>query len=93
MIADAHNDLLLELVLRRDEPNPFAAPGRSCAGGVTLAGHRMRRRDLTAAADELLVAFRRVFDGDRRRSGREDRSRRGRPDRAPPLDGRRGSAR
>lgn len=24
MIADAHNDLLLELVLRRDEPNPFA---------------------------------------------------------------------
>ncbi len=69
MIADAHNDLLLELVLRRDEPNPFASHWlpKLRAGGVTLqvcalytgGGPVEKTR---AAADELLVAFRRVFD-------------------------------
>ncbi len=38
LIADAHNDLLMELVLRRDEPNPFARHWlpKLRAGGVRL---------------------------------------------------------
>jgi hypothetical protein len=38
VIADAHNDLLLELVLRCGEPNPFAARWlpKLRAGGVHL---------------------------------------------------------
>ncbi len=69
MIADAHNDLLLELVLRRDEANPFATHWlpKLRAGGVTLqvcalytgGGPVEKTR---ATAEELLEAFRRVFD-------------------------------
>ena len=69
MIADAHNDLLLELVLRRDEPNPFATHWlpKLRAGGVALqvcalytgGGPVEKTR---AAAEEVLEAFRRVFD-------------------------------
>jgi membrane dipeptidase len=69
MIADAHNDLLLELVLRRDEPNPFATHWlpKLRAGEVNLqvcalytgGGPVEKTR---AAADELLEALRRVFD-------------------------------
>src|SRR5215218_5924777 len=38
MIVDAHNDLLLELVIRREEPNPFARwwLPKLRAGGVAL---------------------------------------------------------
>jgi membrane dipeptidase len=69
MIADAHNDLLLELVLRRDEPNPFATHWlpKLRAGGVTLqvcalytGGGPVAKTGATA--EELLDAFRRVFD-------------------------------
>lgn len=69
MIADAHNDLLLELVLRRDEPNPFATHWlpKLRAGRVTLqvcalytgGGPVEKTR---AAAEGILEAFRRVFD-------------------------------
>jgi membrane dipeptidase len=69
MIADAHNDLLLELVLRRDEASPFATHWlpKLRAGGVSLqvcalytgGGPVEKTR---ATADELLAAFRRVFD-------------------------------
>jgi membrane dipeptidase len=72
MIADAHNDLLLELVLRRREPNPFATHWlpKLRAGGVTLqvcalytgGGPAEKTR---AAADELLEAFRRLLDENR----------------------------
>lgn len=69
MIADAHNDLLLELVLRRDEPNPFAAHWlpKLRAGGVTLQVCALYTGggpvdNTRASADELLDAFRRVFD-------------------------------
>lgn len=69
MIADAHNDLLLELVLRREETNPFAAHWlpKLRAGRVTLqvcalytgGGPEEKTR---ATAEELLEAFRRALD-------------------------------
>jgi membrane dipeptidase len=69
MIADAHNDLLLELVLRRDEPNPFATHWlpKLRAGGVTLQVCALYTGggpvdETRATAEELLEAFGRVFD-------------------------------
>jgi membrane dipeptidase len=62
MIADAHNDLLLELVLRRDEQNPFGAHWlpKLRAGGVTLQVCALYTGG--GPAERLLEAFRRVFD-------------------------------
>jgi membrane dipeptidase len=72
MIADAHNDLLLELVLRRDEANPFATHWlpKLRAGGVTLQVCALYTGggpvdETRANADELLDAFRRLLDEDR----------------------------
>ena len=67
MIADAHNDLLLELVLRRDEPNPFATHWlpKLRAGGVSLqvcalfTGHEP---GAAQRADGVLDALRRLLD-------------------------------
>jgi membrane dipeptidase len=67
VIADAHNDLLLELVLRRDETNPFAAHWlpKLQAGGVHLqvcalfTGHEA---GAPQRADDVLAAFRRVLE-------------------------------
>jgi membrane dipeptidase len=72
MIADAHNDLLLELVLRRDEPNPFAAHWlpKLSAGGVTLQVCALYTGggpvdETRTTADALLEAFRRLLDENR----------------------------
>jgi membrane dipeptidase len=69
MIADAHNDLLLELVLRRDEPNPFAAHWlpKLRAGGVTLQVCALYTgggsvEATRVAAEELVDVFRRLLD-------------------------------
>jgi microsomal dipeptidase-like Zn-dependent dipeptidase len=67
VIADAHNDLLLELVLRRDEPNPFAARWlrKLRAGGVHLqvcalfTGHEPGAPE---RADGVLEAFERLLE-------------------------------
>ena len=67
MIADAHNDLLLELVLRREERNPFATHWlpKLRAGGVHLqvcalfTGHEP---GAPQRADDVLAAFRRLLD-------------------------------
>jgi membrane dipeptidase len=67
VIADAHNDLLLELVLRREEPNPFAGHWlpKLRAGGVHLqvcalfTGHEP---GAPQRADEVLAAFRRLLE-------------------------------
>jgi membrane dipeptidase len=67
VIADAHNDLLLELVLRRDEPNPFATHWlpKLRAGDVGLqvcalfTGHEP---GAPQRADDVLAAFRRVLE-------------------------------
>ena len=67
MIADAHNDLLLELVLRREEPNPFAGHWlpKLRAGGVHLqvcalfTGHEP---GAPQRADDVLAAFRRLLE-------------------------------
>jgi membrane dipeptidase len=66
VIADAHNDLLLELVLRRDEPNPFAAHWlpKLRVGDVHLqvcalfTGHEPGAPE---RADDVLAAFRRLL--------------------------------
>ena len=69
MIADAHNDLLLELLLRRGEENPFATHWlpKLRAGGVTLQVCALYTGggpvdETRANADELLDAFRRLLD-------------------------------
>ena len=70
VIADAHNDLLLELVLRRDEPNPFASYWlpKLRAGGVHLqvcalfTGHEPGAPE---RADDVLVAFDRLLEENR----------------------------
>jgi membrane dipeptidase len=69
MIADAHNDLLLELLLRRGEENPFATHWlpKLRAGGVTLQVCALYTgggpvNETRATADELLDAFRRLLD-------------------------------
>jgi membrane dipeptidase len=67
VIADAHNDLLLELVLRREEPNPFAAHWlpKLRAGNVGLqvcalfTGHEPGAPQRAA---DVLEAFRRLLD-------------------------------
>jgi len=72
MIADAHNDLLLELLLRRDETNPFATHWlpKLRAGGVTLQVCALYTgggpvQETRATADELLDAFRQLLDENR----------------------------
>jgi membrane dipeptidase len=69
VIADAHNDLLLELVIRRDEPNPFAQHWlpKLRAGGVAVQVCALYAAD--SPADEAgaevtaqLEAFRRLLD-------------------------------
>ena len=69
MIADAHNDLLLELVLRRDEPHPFATHWlpKLRAGGVGLQVCALYAADTPAGkargeVDGQLEAFRRLLD-------------------------------
>ena len=67
MIADAHNDLLLELVLRREEPNPFATYWlpKLRAGGVRLQVCALFTGIEPGApqrAADLLGAFRRLLD-------------------------------
>lgn len=69
MIADAHNDLLLELVLRRDEPNPFATHWlpKLREGGVGLQVCALYAADsppgkARAEVDGQLDAFRRLLD-------------------------------
>jgi membrane dipeptidase len=69
VIADAHNDLLLELVLRRDEPNPFAAHWlpKLRAGGVGLQVCALYAADSPPGearpeVDGQLEAFRRLLD-------------------------------
>ena len=69
MIADAHNDLLLELLLRRGEENPFATHWlpKLRAGGVTLQVCALYTGggpvdETRATADELLDAFRRLLE-------------------------------
>jgi membrane dipeptidase len=67
VIADAHNDLLLELVLRREEPNPFATYWlpKLRVGDVGLqvcalfTGHEPGARQ---RADDVLDAFRRLLE-------------------------------
>jgi membrane dipeptidase len=67
VIADAHNDLLLELVIRRNEPSPFAVHWlpKLRAGGVGLqicalfTGHEP---GAPQRADDLLAAFGRLLD-------------------------------
>src|SRR5215204_6469662 len=72
MIADAHNDLLLELLLRRGEENPFATHWlpKLRAGSVTLQVCALYTGggpvdETRATADELLDAFRRLLDENR----------------------------
>jgi membrane dipeptidase len=68
LIADAHNDLLLELVLAREEPNPFAARWlpKLRAGGVALQVCPIYTADdpagAPAAAGRLLEAYERALD-------------------------------
>jgi membrane dipeptidase len=69
LIADAHNDLLLELVLRRDEPNPFATHWlpKLRAGGVGLQVSALYAADsppgeARAEVERQLEAFRRLLD-------------------------------
>jgi membrane dipeptidase len=67
VIADAHNDLLLELVLRRDEPNPFATYWlrKLRAGGVHLqvcALYTGHEPGAPQRADDVLAAFERMLD-------------------------------
>ena len=69
MIADAHNDLLLELVLRRDEPNPFGAHWlpKLRAGGVGVQVCALYAADsppdeARAEVEAQLEAFRRLVD-------------------------------
>src|SRR5918992_5192651 len=69
LIADAHNDLLLELVLRRDEPNPFATHWlpKLRAGGVGLQVCALYAADTPPGkargeVDGQLEAFRRLLD-------------------------------
>jgi membrane dipeptidase len=67
VIADAHNDLLLELVLRREEENPFAAHWlpKLRAGGVGVQVCALYAADsppgkARAEVDGQLEAFRRL---------------------------------
>jgi membrane dipeptidase len=69
LIADAHNDLLLELVLRRGEANPFAAHWLPTlrAGGVGLQVCALYAADsppdeARAEVDGQLEAFRRLLE-------------------------------
>jgi membrane dipeptidase len=69
VIADAHNDLLLELVLRRDEPSPFARHWLSKlrAGGVGLQVCALYAADsppdeARAEVEGQLEAFRRLLE-------------------------------
>jgi membrane dipeptidase len=69
VIADAHNDLLLELVLRRDESNPFATHWlpKLRAGGVGIQVCALYAADsppgkARAEVDGQLAAFRRLLD-------------------------------
>jgi membrane dipeptidase len=69
MIADAHNDLLLELVLRRDEPTPFARHWlpKLRAGGVGLQVCALYAADslpdeARTEVEGQLEAFRRLLE-------------------------------
>jgi membrane dipeptidase len=67
VIADAHNDLLLELVLRREEPNPFATHWlpKLRAGNVGLqvcALFTGYEPGAPQRAEGVLEAFRRLLD-------------------------------